>query len=474
MILLQLCLVLFAVSAVVAASAVNVREDDGALRLENAVATVRVRAGAVITAGMALAAPLPGDIRDDLFAAAPLSGAPAETPSPDAASAQDAQTIYALILTSSGAARNSALNSALLSLIVRCGLAGLAVFIIGAALTAVWTLPLRRLPRQMSEGAEELRWKDGGRFSFGEAGEMQKSMQELFMSLSIREDEMGASMKRYQRFMPQDIDRLLGRANLMEIEYGDFADGDDAVGIITTSSKDPARFGEDHHMFLEFVFTAFRNIYAAANGSAVFLSNSFSLTDFRLLFPGGGADGVRMGVRLATDTAETPTGAPEPDFLLILHRARYEYGVSGCEDRAVTFMSSYELGLLARISERLSELGVKMLITERCGDSIGRDVSTRYIGYVTSPDESHSIKLYEVLDVYRGGARLTREQSNDKFQEGIRLYYKNDFYLARNIFSEIFKNCPGDGVARWYIFACERLFNRADFSTINHSIFGAD
>jgi hypothetical protein len=181
-----------------------------------------------------------------------------------------------------------------------------------------------------------------------------------------------------------------------------------------------------------------------------------------------------MGVRLATDAAEMPAGVPRPDFLLILHRARYEYGASGRGDRAITFMSSYELGLLARIAGRLSELGVKMLVTEQCGDGIGNAASTRYIGYVTSPDGQHNIKLYEVLDVYRGNAKHMREQYNDRFQEGIRLYYKNDFYLARNIFSEIFRNCPDDGVARWYIFACERLFNRTDFSAINYSIFGAE
>jgi hypothetical protein len=220
------------------------------------------------------------------------------------------------------------------------------------------------------------------------------------------------------------------------------------------------------------VFAAFRGIHAAANGKAVFLSTYFSLTDFKLFFPGGSADGVRTGVRLATNAPELPADVPKPEFLLILHRANYEYGVSGRDDRAITFMSSYELGLLAKVGAKLSELGVKLLVTERCGRTLADAVSTRYIGYVSSSDEQHNIKLYEVLDAYREGTKNLRKQYNEKFQEAIRLYYKDDFYLARNIFSEIFKNCPDDGVAKWYIFACERLFNRTDFSTVNYSIFG--
>jgi hypothetical protein len=236
----------------------------------------------------------------------------------------------------------------------------------------------------------------------------------------------------------------------------------------------PKRFGADGRRFLDFVFAAFHCIYAAANDSAVFLSTGFSLTDFRLLFRGGRADGIRMGIRLATDAAAAPPGVPVPEFLLVLHRANYEYGVTGKDARAITFMSSYELGLLAKVSTKLSALGVKLIVTEKYMKNLADAVSARYIGYVASSDEQHNIKLYEVLDAYRESTKDIRKKYNDKFQEAIGLYYKSDFYLARNIFSEIFKNCPDDGVTKWYIFACERLFNRTDFQAINYSIFGTD
>ncbi|MDR1070313.1 MAG: hypothetical protein LBL37_06005, partial [Gracilibacteraceae bacterium] len=348
-------------------------------------------------------------------------------------------------------------------------------YLICLILTIYWLSPLRRLPRQMSDVAARLVWDDGIHVAFGEVGRVQLAMQEICLSLSIRGYEMNSAMNSYRRFMPQDLDRLLSRANLMEIEYGDVAAGSGVVGLVTTMPRGASkRFGESHRRFLEFVFTAFRHIYTAASGSAVFLSTWFSLTDFRLLFPAGATDGVRMGVRLATESAEAARGEPQPEFMLLLHHAGYEYGVSGQENRAISFMSSYELGLLAKMSAKLAGLGVKLLVTEGCAETLTDSVSTRYIGYVASSDEQHNIKLYEVLDVYRESERNLREQYNQKFQQAIRFYYTNDFYLARNLFSEIFKNCPGDGVAKWYIFSCERLFNRTDFSTINYSIFGME
>ncbi|MDR0433517.1 MAG: hypothetical protein LBH21_00470 [Gracilibacteraceae bacterium] len=360
-------------------------------------------------------------------------------------------------------------------LLALCGPPALGLLLICLLLTVRWLLPLRRLPRQMSELAVRPVWDPASRIAFGEVGRVQRSMQELCLSLSIREYEMNAAMNSYRRFMPQDLDRLLHRANLMEIEYGDVAAGEGTVGLVTTMPSGASRrFGESHRRFLEFVFAAFRRIYTAASGSAVFLSTWFSLTDFRLLFPAGGMDGVRMGVRLATETAGLPAEDPRPEFMLVLHRAGYEYGVSGQENRAISFMSSYELGLLAKLSAKLATLGVKLLVTEQCEKTLAGAVSTRYIGYVASSDEQHNVKLYEVLDVYSESEKNLREQYNRKFQQAIRLYYTNDFYLARGLFSEIFKNCPGDGVAKWYIFSCERLFNRTDFSTVNYSLFGTE
>jgi hypothetical protein len=359
------------------------------------------------------------------------------------------------------------------SLLAVCAIAGLCALLLCVCLTALWMRPLLRLPKQMSDITANRIW-NGQNFAFGEAGRIQKAVQEVCMSLSIREYEMMVAMKNYRRFMPQDLDMLLDRANLMEIEYGDTAQGEGDIGLVTTVMNGSKRLGADERRFLDFVFAAFHGIYAAANGSAVFLSAGFSLTDFRLLFRGGSADGVRTGIRLATDETAAPPGVPRPEFLLILHRANYEYGVTGKDAQAVTFMSSYELGLLAKFSVRLSALGVKLIVTEKCVKTLADTVSTRYIGYVASSDEQHNIKLYEVLDVYRESTKDIRKKYNDKFQEAIGLYYKNDFYLARNIFSEIFKNCSDDGVAKQYIFACERLFNRTDFHAINYSIFGAD
>lgn len=54
----------------------------------------------------------------------------------------------------------------------------------------------------------------------------------------------------------------------------------------------------------------------------------------------------------------------------------------------------------------------------------------------------------------------------------LQLYYDNDLYLARSTFADILEECPADGIARWYVFACEERFNREDSWQEGHALFG--
>ena len=63
---------------------------------------------------------------------------------------------------------------------------------------------------------------------------------------------------------------------------------------------------------------------------------------------------------------------------------------------------------------------------------------------------------------------------DDKFQKAIGLFCQNDFYLARNLFSAVLKLNPADGIARWYLFACEHYFNNSEPGGEVYSLFGIE
>ena len=105
-----------------------------------------------------------------------------------------------------------------------------------------------------------------------------------------------------------------------------------------------------------------------------------------------------------------------------------------------------------------------MVVTDTVVHDISEQYTYRYIGYV---EENEMVfKLYEILDVYTEKERRIRLSANEKFQQALELFYQDDFYLARNVFTDVLKECPEDGLAKWYMFACEYHLNHPE---IEHS-----
>jgi hypothetical protein len=352
------------------------------------------------------------------------------------------------------------------------GLAALVVYLMVLLFVWRYTHPLRQVVKRMGEIGAGRFEVEGKKQARGEVGKIQQAIQEMCVSLSIEAYKTRVTLDSYNRFVPQGLARLLGRSGIAEVECGDAETLDGDVGIVTVGNRDRIRARTDDDRFMEFVSGCFREIYSAVKEQdAIFLSDDFHLSGLRLTFPGGAESGLKFGLSLAGRRLE---GESAPDFAVLLHSVKYLYGVAGEDNRAFTFLSSAELDYLNEVSPELSRLGVKLAMTEQYLSQMSDAPDTRYIGFISAPGGRHTFKLYEALDVYPADERRKRLKYDHDFQEALRLYYKNDFYLARNLFSAINKESPRDDMARWYLFACEHFFNTEDLNRVNYSIFGTE
>ena len=62
------------------------------------------------------------------------------------------------------------------------------------------------------------------------------------------------------------------------------------------------------------------------------------------------------------------------------------------------------------------------------------------------------------------------KESDVSFQNALKLFYSNDFYLARNAFNEVLKINPADEIARWYLFHCEYHLNKPE-AEVSYGLF---
>lgn len=339
------------------------------------------------------------------------------------------------------------------------------------------TRPVAALKRQMDRVSDGDMTPQEPAAGKDELCQMDHSLQMMCMNLSVWRYESAGTIQSYKRFVPEKMAELLERPVAEEIQLGDSRRMVGNVGVFSVGNRAEARNTLEDAAFVDFINHSFGIFHdCVEENHGWMLSSGLRLSAMEALFPDSPADGVRAGLdflgKLRVRTAED---IPEPRACLILHKASFLYGIAGREERLFPYLSSSELEFLGGFTQRFDEAGVRIVATEAYWKQLeGCGFTGRYIGFVSAGERSGAYKLYEVLDAYPGLERELRRGYDQRFQEAINLFYHNDFYLARNVFSSLLRACPGDGIARWYLFACEHFFNQEGDAEPDYSLFGIE
>ena len=336
------------------------------------------------------------------------------------------------------------------------------------------TRPFKVLSRQMDAIAE-------GDYSIAplhlgsnEMGGLWQSMKEMAVSLRLQEYETDAITRSYYRFVPRGLEKLLNRASVMEISLGDMANVSGSIGILAIQNREKMRQSLSDEQFVEFINNSFALIeQKILQNYGLLLSNDFDLEGLKLMFPKGADNGLSFGsglIGMVNHAALKQTA----DFFLLLHEGSFFYGMVGTKERTFALLSSSEIAYLHSLSPKFMGTDVRIVATDSYLKALKEPCASRYIGFVSSPDGKYTFKIYQVLTPYSDMERKAYLSYNSKFQEGINLFYQNDFYLARNIFSSILKINPKDGIARWYLFASEHFFHEEDPDAVVYNLFGIE
>lgn len=307
-----------------------------------------------------------------------------------------------------------------------------------------------------------------------ELARMDHAMQLMCMNLSVMRYESAGTIRAYRRFVPEKMAELLERPVAEEIRLGDSRRMTGNVGVFSVGNRTEARNALEDAAFVDFInhsFCAFHDSVEENHGCMV--SNGLRLSSMEALFPDSAEDGVHAGLDFLGKLRCCGAAIPTPRGCLLLHKGSFLYGIAGEEERLFPYLSSSELDFLGGFLPELDRAGVRMAATEAYWSQL-KDcgLTGRYIGFVSGGDRLGGYKLYELLDAYPQMERELRRGYDARFQEAVNLFYRNDFYLARNLFSALVRVSPGDGIARWYLFACEYLFQQEGAAAPDYSLFG--
>lgn len=353
-------------------------------------------------------------------------------------------------------------------------LAAFAAILAVAALSFTMLRPLRQMTRRMRAVSEGDFVMPAMRTASDEVGEMWQSLREMAVALRIKDYETSATVRSFYRFVPRGLDKLLDRASIMETSLGDMANVSGTVAVLSIQNREDMRQRLDDDGFMSFLNDSYSVVDRQLTEHEGFLlSSGFDLEGLDLLFRESSDQGLSFSLGLLGEV-NGMAREQAPDFFLFLHSTTFLYGLVGTEQRNFSLLSSSELSFLKTLSPKFRRTGVRIAATETCLHSMAKPCASRYIGFVSSEDGKYTYKLHQILEGCSDMEKSLCLSYDDKFQKAIGLFCQNDFYLARNLFSAVLKLNPADGIARWYLFACEHYFNNSEPGGEVYSLFGIE
>jgi hypothetical protein len=188
----------------------------------------------------------------------------------------------------------------------------------------------------------------------------------------------------------------------------------------------------------------------------VLVSSDMSVGLVKLLFRNN-AHPLSFGLNFLHE-ADTMWPGESINAAVILHHGDFRYGVVGTSQQSMAFLDSKESRVLEKYAW-LYEQGMRLIITESMKEHAKITEGIRYVGYID--EEGVHLELYEVLDANTADMRAKKLDNLTRYNEALDHFKQSNFYFARNTFSEILRDAPGDSLVKWYLFESERYLNQA-------------
>ncbi len=252
----------------------------------------------------------------------------------------------------------------------------------------------------------------------------------------------------YYRFSPKNIEQLMHKDSITEVHEGDTAVAKGSMAVFSTTSAPETRDVLENMKFL-------MEYMEASELEGTVVSNDSMLSKVEVFFDKSNKRMLELGVGYFTNSVRKEMNS---SMSLLVYDSEFTVGIAGNSTQAMTFISSPKVRVYEHFGEWFGKLGINMVITKKIMERDAGQAEVRYIGYTLLPDGSRE-DLYEVLDACEARERQLKLEYRQKFEDSIDLLYKSDYYLARNRFSDLLKNCPMDRLAKWYLFKCEKCLD---------------
>jgi two-component system sensor histidine kinase ChiS len=270
-------------------------------------------------------------------------------------------------------------------------------------------------------------------------------------------EETQRQVEVFQRFVPREFLEFLGKDSILDVGLGDQVQKEmtilfaDIRSFTTLSEKMTPKENFD-----------FINAYLSKVGPVIRDCHGFIdkyVGDALMaLFPHRADDAVRasIGIHRAVDNYNVEfqkENSPPISIGIGLHTGNLMLGTIGNAERMQSTVISDAVNLTSRLEGLTRFYGASILISETTLSRI--EDSSRYnyrlLGKVRVKGKNNAILVYEVFDGDPENIAELKLQTKSSFENGLELYYQQEFAEASVQFKNVLKINPEDKTARLYL-----------------------
>jgi|WetSurMetagenome_2_1015567.scaffolds.fasta_scaffold136975_2 class 3 adenylate cyclase len=290
--------------------------------------------------------------------------------------------------------------------------------------------------------------------------ELQSANSILEERVKRRTAELAALNAVYERFVPQEFLKLLGKNSILEVKLGDqtrqeitvmFAD----VRNFTALSENMSP--QDNFNFINAYLKRVTPVIRDHRG----VIDKYLGDGIMTLFPGGADDAVQAAIAMHRAVAAYNLERERDGFQPIaigvgLHTGDLMLGVIGSQDRLQGTVVADAVNTTSRIEGLTKRYGSSTAISEEVMAHL-KDPERyhyRFVDKVLVKGKDTPVTVFEIFDGDSEAVAQLKKDTKESFEAGLGLYYECKFAEASVRFNQVLEKNPEDKAALIYLKRC--------------------
>lgn len=311
--------------------------------------------------------------------------------------------------------------------------------------------PLKKLKKAVSEVADG---KIGTTLAISSNDELQDvaaSFSNMSRQLAKYFNSINKISKAYEKYLPKDFFRLMGRDSVLEIDPGDHSTIELTYLFIEINHQSLHLTEEDDFNTLNSIYIIVSDVLSTTNGTI----QSFTDRMITCIFSGGAAIAaeaaltVQEKLRSRTDINGRIT--------VSIQYSRSVIGVIGGGEAMKTITVSSALKLQAYLSKIIERFCLTFVVTGEVLSELneaGLNITARRLGTINQllgKETSFDIMLYEVIDGCPDEEKKLRQSTLKSYNSALEAAERSDFTEARAHLISVLRENRNDIIARFML-----------------------